>query len=125
MKLDTELKEIIEVKIEDAVFKIKPLDMFTLQNIESKYEIKGKIPKEKQGDYNAEILQNSIVNWQNIYDKNGEVKFSREKIRPLVTILFQIKPEVVEKLVKAATYLIKIQEQEKKKSKTSSNSLQE
>ncbi len=120
MKLDVSLDEVV-VKIEDAEIFVKPLDLFTLQSIQDKYSEKGKIVDNV--GFSAEVLENAIIGWKGIQDKNGkEIEFRIERIRPLITALSMKDPSLIEKLVKAAQSLFEEVEKNKKKSKNGLNS---
>lgn len=114
MKLEISLDEVI-VKVEDAKIKIKPLDIFTLHSIQQKYMKKGKITDES--GLAAEILENSIIGWENLQDAKGnKIEFSKEKIRPLITALSMKDQSILEKLLNAAKSLLNEAEYAKKKS---------
>lgn len=120
MKLDVNLDEVI-VKIEDAEIIVRPLDLFTLQAIQDKYLEKGKIVDD--AGFSAEVLENAIVGWKGIQDKNGkEIEFKKERIRPLITALSIKDQSFVERLVKAAQSLFEEVQKNKKKSKNGLNS---
>lgn len=113
-----------EVKVEDAKIYVRPVDAFIVGEIQERYTNKGEL--ERTSEFMGEILEYAVVGWEGLLDSEGkEIKYSREKVRPVLTVLAQVKPEVLEQLTEKALYLVKLEEKEKKKSKNTSRSSQE
>lgn len=113
-----------EVKVEDATIYIRPVDVFIVGEVQEKYTNKGKL--EKTSEFMGEILEYAVIDWKGFKDAEGkEIKFSKDKIRPVLTALTQVKPEILEQLTEKALYLVNIEEKEKKKSKNTSRSSRE
>lgn len=119
-----DLNGIFEVKIEDAKIFVKPVDVFIIGEIQERYTNKGKI--ERTSEFMGEVIEHAVVGWEGLQDKEGkEIKFSKEKVRPILTVLTQLSPDILEKLFQKALYLVNLEEKEKKKSKNTSRLSQE
>ncbi len=113
-----------EVKVEDAKIYVRPVDAFIVGEIQERYTNKGKV--EKSASFMGEIIEHAIIGWEGLQDAEGkEIEFSKEKVRPIVTVLAQVKPEVLEQLTTKALYLVNLEGKEKKKSKNTSRSSRE
>ena len=114
MLLDVSLKDRV-VKINDAEIYVKPLDAVKFAEIRSKYMRKGKFIEEKEIEMTFDLLEEAITGWKNIATKDGEVKFSKEMIRPVLTALIQVDENIIEQIMNEATSLMNIKEEEVKK----------
>jgi len=113
-----------EVKVEDAKIYVRPVDAFIVGEIQERYTNKGEL--ERTPEFMGEIFEHAIIGWEGLQDADGkEIKFSKEKVRFVLTGLTQAKPEILEKLIEKAMYLVNLEEKEKKKSKNTSRSSQE
>jgi len=113
-----------EIKVEDAKIFVRPVDAFIVGEVQERYTNKGKL--EKTSEFMGEILEYAIVGWEGLQDAEGkEIRFSKEKVRPVLTVLAQAKPEILEELTQKALYLVNLEEKEKKKLKNTSRSSRE